>query len=217
VPWAHLSEHSQVVAKQIVAEDTLGGSRHLIEFIPAAGKTSRACESPVAQQSPDPQDLAVLRNLQVKQESASVQGRKALRSSGEVWFIRRWHRFLCICAGVTKPAIQALQGLGIRAFLQAEQMSVQGQFDFEAGTGDGGYAKWLAGRQVATEELARRMNLPLGHEVEVWLYGGVRLRGRLRLQTEVLFVEEERVRHLALMVDGVPFVYREMESCVRLD
>jgi hypothetical protein len=43
------------------------------------------------------------------------------------------------------------------------------------------------------------------------------LRGKLRLQEEVLFIEEERLRHLGLVVDQVAFAYREMESCVRLD
>jgi hypothetical protein len=80
-----------------------------------------------------------------------------------------------------------------------------------------GYTQWLTGRRLAAAELARRMGLPLGHQVEVWLYGGIRLRGKLRLQEELLFIEEERVRHLELLVEGVPFTYREMESCVRLD
>ena len=101
--------------------------------------------------------------------------------------------------------------------LAPELMDTQGQFSFRAGEGEDGYAQWLVGRQVAADELARRMNLPLGHQVEVWLYGGIRLRGKLRLQEELLFVEEERARHLVLVVDGVPFTYREMESCVRLD
>ncbi|SPE62703.1 hypothetical protein SBV1_890002 [Verrucomicrobia bacterium] len=70
---------------------------------------------------------------------------------------------------------------------------------------------------MAAAELAQRMGLPLGHEVEVWLCGGIRLRGKLRLQEEMLFIEEERVRHLELTVDNVAFAYREMESCVRLD
>lgn len=61
------------------------------------------------------------------------------------------------------------------------------------------------------------MHLPIGHQVEVWLFGGVRLRGQLRVREELLFIEEERVRHLELMVDHVAFIYREMESCVRLD
>jgi hypothetical protein len=96
-------------------------------------------------------------------------------------------------------------------------MSTQGQFNFEAAGTDRGYTQWLTGRRMAVEELARRMNLPLGHQVEVWLLGGIRLRGKLRLEEEVLFIDEERVRHLGLAVDKVPFTYREMESCVRLD
>ena len=89
--------------------------------------------------------------------------------------------------------------------------------NFGTSGSDRGYTQWLAGRRVAAEELARRINLPLGHQVEVWLSGGIRLRGKLRLQEELLFIEEERVRHLELVVDHVAFAYREMESCVRLD
>jgi hypothetical protein len=59
----------------------------------------------------------------------------------------------------------------------------------------------MAGRRVLAEELARRIHLPLGHEVEVWLYGGIRLRGKLSVKEEMLLIEEERVRHLELMVD----------------
>jgi len=94
---------------------------------------------------------------------------------------------------------------------------MQGQFNFDTFGREDGYTQWLTGRKMATTELARRMNLPLGHQVEVWLYGGVRLRGRLRLAEEVLFIEEEHVRHLQLLVDNVPFTYREMESCLRMD
>jgi hypothetical protein len=70
---------------------------------------------------------------------------------------------------------------------------------------------------VAAQELARRIGLPLGHQVEVWLCGGIRLRGKLRLREDILCIEEERMRHLELVVDHVHFTYREMESCVRLD
>ena len=97
------------------------------------------------------------------------------------------------------------------------RVSTQGEFSFSEAGADSGYTQWLTGRKMAAAELARRMNLPLGHEVEVWLQGGIRLRGKLRLQEEMLFIEEDRVRHLELMVDKVPFTYREMESCVRLD
>lgn len=96
-------------------------------------------------------------------------------------------------------------------------MNTQGQFNFDGGANDDGYSRWLAGRKMASTELARRLNLPLHHEVEVWLIGGIRLRGKLQLQEEVLFIEEEGARHLGLRVDHVSFTIREMESCVRLD
>lgn len=96
-------------------------------------------------------------------------------------------------------------------------MTAQGEFDFDAGGAGEGYARWLAGRKLAAVELARRLNLPLQHEVEVWLVGGVRLRGKLQLQEEMLVIEEGQERHLGFRVDHVPFTLREMESCVRLD
>lgn len=96
-------------------------------------------------------------------------------------------------------------------------MNLQSELNFGGEGSTEGYTWWLAGRQVATEILARKMGLPLGHEVDIWLIGGMRLRGKLRLQEEALFIEEERVRHLGLRVEKVDFTYREMESCVRLD
>jgi hypothetical protein len=96
-------------------------------------------------------------------------------------------------------------------------MSSQAEFNFEATRAQDGYTQWLTGRRVLSEELARRIHLPLGHQVEVWLFGGIRLRGQLKVKEEMLFIEEERVRHLELMVDHVPFTYREMESCIRID
>lgn len=99
----------------------------------------------------------------------------------------------------------------------ASGTGAQGEFNFEAaGVGDG-HARWLEGRRLAARELARRINLPIGHHVEVWLSGGVRLRGQLRLREELLFVDEGGARHLELTVDYVSFTCREMESCVRLD
>lgn len=94
---------------------------------------------------------------------------------------------------------------------------MQGELNFESAGRNDGYTRWLEGRRLAAAELARRMNLPIGHQVEVWLSGGIRLRGQLRLQEELLFIEEERVRHLPLRVDNVAFTYRELESCVRQD
>jgi hypothetical protein len=97
------------------------------------------------------------------------------------------------------------------------RLNLQSELNFGEERSEEGYTRWMLGRQVATEILARKMGLPLGHEVEVWLVGGMWLRGKLRLQEEAMFIEEERVRHLGLKVDKVAFAYREMESCVRLD
>jgi hypothetical protein len=94
---------------------------------------------------------------------------------------------------------------------------LQGELDFQASGAVDGHAKWVALRRMSAEAAARQLNLPVGHRVEVWLRGGIRLRGTLRLVSEVLFVEEERVRQLALVLDGVTFTYAEIESCVRLD
>ncbi len=93
----------------------------------------------------------------------------------------------------------------------------QRELNFDAPSSDAGYEKWVTGRRVLVQELARRIHLPLDHQVEVWLTGGLRLRGKLQLKNQLLFIEEETVRHLELMVDHVPFTLREMESCVRLD
>jgi hypothetical protein len=95
--------------------------------------------------------------------------------------------------------------------------TAQGEFNFEAQSTNDGHTRWLVGRRLAALDLARQLHLPIGHKVEVWLVGGVRLRGLLRLREELLFIEQERVRHMELMVDHVAFAYREMESCVRLD
>ena len=90
-------------------------------------------------------------------------------------------------------------------------------FSFGNSVSEAGYTSWIESRRVAAQVLARRMNLPLGHDVEVWLAGGIRLRGKLRLQEEVLLVEAGQERQLGLRIDHVGFTYREMESCVRLD
>ena len=96
-------------------------------------------------------------------------------------------------------------------------MSAQGEFNYSALGAEQGYTQWLSGRKLAAQALARQIGLPLGHRVEVWLVGGIRLRGILRLQEEILFIQEDRLRHLELLVDHVAFTYREMESCIRLD
>ncbi len=107
-------------------------------------------------------------------------------------------------------------------------MTEQSTFDFGGGEetpaltaagagGNDGHSRWLAERKLALEALAKKMNLPLGHLVEVWLNGGVMLRGILRLREELLFVEEERARELELVINKANFKAAEIESCVRLD
>jgi hypothetical protein len=97
------------------------------------------------------------------------------------------------------------------------QTQLQREFNFQSGGTEGGYAQWVVVRHMASDEAARKLNLPVGHEAEVWLRGGIRLRGKLRLLNDLLFVEESQVRNLALTLDGVPFTYAEVESCVATD
>lgn len=80
-----------------------------------------------------------------------------------------------------------------------------------------GYSGWIEQRRAALERLAREVGLPLGHRVELWLSGGIRLRGILGFNDELLFVPEKRDETCQFAVDGVPFSAAEIESCVRVD
>jgi hypothetical protein len=95
------------------------------------------------------------------------------------------------------------------------QRQVEFAFDIE-GAGDGLMA-WRWQREQELGALARRAGLPIGHLAEIWLKGGVRLRGLLRLHEERLFVDDEKVNELVLEVEGVRFQMSELESCVRTD
>lgn len=96
-------------------------------------------------------------------------------------------------------------------------MSEQAEFKFDTSAGSNGYQRWVTARRTIAEELGRRLNLPLGHRVEVWLRDGLRLRGELRFKDEFLIIEEDRLRKLVLVTDGVTFTYPDIESCVRVD
>jgi len=96
-------------------------------------------------------------------------------------------------------------------------MDLQGQLNFDSGASARGYHEWVALRKIAVDAAARKLNLPVGHPVEVWLQGGIRLRGTMRLHHELLFIEETRLGQLPLQVEGVTFTQSEIESCVRLD
>jgi len=99
----------------------------------------------------------------------------------------------------------------------APVMQLQGELGFQANGANDGHAKWVALRQMNAEMAAQKLNLPLGHQTEVWLRGGIRLRGKLHLVQDFLFIEEERIRQLPLTMDGISFTYSEIESCIQLD
>lgn len=93
----------------------------------------------------------------------------------------------------------------------------QPEFEFGRHSSETGYNQWQEERGAAREKLARKMGLPIGRQVEVWLHNGIRLRGLLLLEEERLWIDNERDFKLKLVVDGVPFTAAEIESCVRQD
>jgi len=91
-----------------------------------------------------------------------------------------------------------------------------------SGSGSGsesgdGLSRWHAERRAAKRALADKLGLPLDSEVEVWLHDGIRLRGRLTLCEEKLFVEETRNVRLQLRIGKQSFEYGEIDSCVKTD
>jgi len=96
-------------------------------------------------------------------------------------------------------------------------MAQQGELIFGEGEEPEGHSKWLATLDEANAAIGRKLGLPLGHEVEIWLRGGVRLRGRLTLREPRLFVADDEIPGLQFRIGRTPFTYGEMESCLRLD
>ena len=105
-----------------------------------------------------------------------------------------------------------------RQDLSAKRMYPDGQLEMEFGGGSPqqGYDQWMERRRATRRALADRVGLPVDHLVEIWLRGGIRLRGRLRWQEERVWAGEGE-RGMNLVVDGVMFAVGEMESCVRTD
>ena len=93
----------------------------------------------------------------------------------------------------------------------------QTEMDFVAKSPRDGLEQWRSQRREMLKKVGLELGLPLNREVEVWLRGGVRLRGQLTLREEILFVETPRDLNLELVVDGVAFRWTEIESCVRTD
>ncbi len=91
------------------------------------------------------------------------------------------------------------------------------ELNFSATSPTDGVQTWREQRHSAMRHLALEKGLPLGHLVEVWLGDGIRLRGALRLDEEVLFIDELRNPDLVLTVENVRFKESEITSCVRAD
>lgn len=97
-------------------------------------------------------------------------------------------------------------------------MSDQSELPFgKAGSRGDGYDAWHVQRKNDVAQAARHLNLPLGHQVEVWLKGGVRLRGKLTTREELLFFDHLKTASTEFLVDNVPFRFADLESCLRTD
>lgn len=83
------------------------------------------------------------------------------------------------------------------------------EFGFGGGGQTDGYRAWMREREEGMKEMARRLGLPVGHEVEVWLKDGTLLKGRLLLR--------EYRSNVELMIGQVGFSVSEIEACVRVD
>lgn len=76
-------------------------------------------------------------------------------------------------------------------------------------------AIWRREQEAQLLEMAKRIGLPIGHAVEVWLRGGVRLKGKLVFAEESLVRNEVRTG-LRLRIDSTIFSGDELESCIKL-
>jgi hypothetical protein len=93
----------------------------------------------------------------------------------------------------------------------------QTELNFNSTVQNDALLAWREQRKQAHIALARKIGLPLDHKVELWLRGGIRLRGMLRMKENLLLVPEDDAPDMAFEVGNVPFLIEEMESCVRLD
>jgi hypothetical protein len=97
---------------------------------------------------------------------------------------------------------------------------VQSEFNFDFqttfGSDDDALSHWRKQREQEQLSLAKSLGLPIGAEAEVWLKGGVRLRGRLELDEEMLLHASASTHNTKFLIGRTPFLYSEVESCVRL-
>ena len=80
-----------------------------------------------------------------------------------------------------------------------------------------GYSLWREERAEAMKKIARKLGLPLGRRVQVWLTGEIRLEGLLLLKDSSWFPETIDPAAIELTVDNVPFKRAEVTGCIRLD
>ena len=76
---------------------------------------------------------------------------------------------------------------------------------------------WRRQRERASAQMARKLGLPIGYEVEVWLKNGVMLRGKLELEESVLLLDTIDEHKLKLVIGRADFMYPDLDSCVRMD
>ena len=82
----------------------------------------------------------------------------------------------------------------------------------------GGYELWLRQRQSLIAHLTDQLGYPIGRQVEVWLQGGVRLRGKLTVREESIhWSADNQAIGVELGIGQVYFPIGQIESCVRLD
>ena len=94
----------------------------------------------------------------------------------------------------------------------------QFEFDFEVTKTSDGLDQWRQDQRTAATATARDLGLPLGRKVQVSLSWGPPLHGHLLLHEPELFnPRRSDVKKLMLCVDGVPFAFPEMTSCVTVD
>ena len=95
---------------------------------------------------------------------------------------------------------------------------MQAEFNFAATppiVADGLLA-WREQFQRQQTELGKALGLPIGSEVEVWLQGGIRLRGHLNFAGENLINAGATLENTRFEIGRTKFTYTDIESCVRL-
>ena len=94
---------------------------------------------------------------------------------------------------------------------------MQAEFNFQESSRQDGYGSWQQARESALAKTRRELGLPIGRQCEVWLKGGLRLRGLLRLREDLLVLEGQTPSNVRLEIANVPFDISELEGCTRLD